>query len=95
MEGSMDGPLSFRDVQPATITVQDLSVSVAAPRSTFDALKSLAGFPGTSRSPERSQKPILNNICLDMPCGSLTAILGASGSGKTSAFVDLEDPSLR
>ena len=91
----MDSPLSLRDVQPATITVQDLSVGVTAPRNILKTLKSLVGFPVVSPNPERSQKPILNNICLEMPCGSLTAILGASGSGKTFAFVNLEASSFR
>lgn len=32
----------------------------------------------------QSEKPTLSNVNLDIPCGSLVAIVGSTGEGKTS-----------
>ena len=76
--------LSLRAVVPASISVQDLTLELDLAPSGIGRLaaafksekqRNLAGPP---------PKTILNNVSAQIPSGSLTAILGASGSGKTS-----------
>ena len=79
--------LSFSDVRPADITVRNLSVEVDVAASLEDALKAKftklraddveSGAMGGAR-----RKRILKDISADFPAGSLTAIIGGSGSGK-------------
>lgn len=81
---SMDEPvngLSLRNVEPVDIQVRDLSVSIDVSTSTLAALNALF-----TKQPEqeRKLKHILQDVDANMPCGSLTAIIGGSGSGKTS-----------
>jgi ABC-type multidrug transport system ATPase subunit len=84
MAGDNFNGLSLRAVAPVSIIVQDLTLELdLAPTgigrlaATFKSRKqrNLAGPPS---------KTILNNVSAQIPSGSLTAILGASGSGKTS-----------
>jgi len=72
---------SLRNVEAVDIRVRDLGVSIDVSPSPFTAFKArLSGGHGQ----KKEFKHILRNIDADMPSGSLTAILGESGSGKTS-----------
>lgn len=73
--------LSLRAVDSVGVSVQNLSLDVDISPSGFSALKS--SFRRNSQAGEHL-KTILNDINAYMPCGSLTAIIGGSGSGKTS-----------
>ena len=77
--------LSFRSVNPVNVHVNGLTVEVVASPG---ALKRLGGLMKKNQSVDVEQssrrKAILNNVSAYMPSGSLTAIIGASGSGKTS-----------
>ncbi|EGC42301.1 ABC transporter [Histoplasma capsulatum var. duboisii H88] len=75
--------LSLRAVQPVDVEVRDLVVRIdttppifqSSPRSLWNRIRC------TTDSPIRS---VLHGVSADMPQGSLTAIIGGSGSGKTS-----------
>ena len=79
--------LSFSDVSPADITVRNLEVEVDVASSFADTLKArfanskvedLEGdVAGTAR-----RKKILKDLSADFPAGTITAIIGGSGSGK-------------
>ncbi|KAL6721306.1 hypothetical protein ACLMJK_000409 [Lecanora helva] len=76
--------LSFRAVAPVSITVKDLNVDInIAPSRLASFAKP---FVGRKPLPQQDRKPILKNVNAYMPAGSLTAILGSSGSGKTSVL---------
>ena len=77
--------LSFQVVKPATIDVQNLNVHTYSARSPLESAKALFRKGGDTSTQQTSRrKTILNGITAHMPRGSLTAIMGASGSGKTS-----------
>lgn len=75
--------LSFRAVDPVDVAVQDLSLEVdttppiweTGPTQLWNRLR---------RKDPSPPKPVLTGIDASMPSGSLTAIIGSSGSGKTS-----------
>lgn len=78
---------SFSDVRPANITVRNLEVEVEAAAPFADTLKTKFTKPkaadvegGTVGSIRR--KKILKDFSADSPAGTLTAIIGGSGSGK-------------
>ena len=77
--------LSFRSVAPVDVRIDGLTVEVDSSPSGF---KKLGRWLKKEKSPDVEQsvhrKAILNNVNAYMPNGSLTAIIGASGSGKTS-----------
>lgn len=82
--------LSFRIVEPATINVQNLNVHTYSARSPLESAKALLRKGGDTSTQQTSRrKTILNGITARMPRGSLTAIMGASGSGKTSFHLHL------
>ncbi|KIW12024.1 hypothetical protein PV08_09298 [Exophiala spinifera] len=70
--------------QTVDVRVRHLSVTVEAvapsPLSSLDALR--ARINGSKKTPT-SIKKILDDVSADFPSRSLTAIVGASGSGKT------------
>ena len=70
--------LSLRAVDPVNVSVRNLTVEVdlkpSFPLSLFSSKTS--SFP--------TSKTILHNVSANMPQGTLTAIIGSSGSGKTS-----------
>lgn len=75
--------LSLRGVEPVDVSVTDLAVRVdttpqiwqSSPSAMWDRL----------RNPKEDRlKTILDSVSADMPRGTLTAIIGGSGSGKTS-----------
>jgi ABC-type multidrug transport system ATPase subunit len=72
--------ISLHEVEPVSVRLEHLTVSVnEAP----NALASL--FSKNKTPPSHSHvKTILDDISAHMPSGSLTAIIGGSGSGKTS-----------
>lgn len=75
--------LSFRSVDAVNVSIQNLSLDVDLSPRGLSAL-------GKKRCNEaESHKCILKNIDAFMPSGSLTAILGGSGSGKTSLLNSL------
>ena len=77
-----DNDLSFRAVQGVDVQVSGLNVSIDTSPS---RLAKAWSFGIERRITENgSSKSILGNVTAFMPSGSLTAILGASGSGKTS-----------
>jgi ABC-type multidrug transport system ATPase subunit len=72
--------ISLHAVQPASVRLEHLSVSVN------EAPSALARLFSKSKAPPNQShvKTILDDISAEMPSGSLTAIIGGSGSGKTS-----------
>jgi ABC-type multidrug transport system ATPase subunit len=70
--------MDFSHVPPVTIKVRDLSLSLERPTPLLQRLRRRR--PPIIKDPKR----ILQNVSLDVPSGSLMAIMGASGSGKTS-----------
>ena len=78
--------LSFSDVHPADITVRNLEVEVDVAASFVDTLKArftkskVGDVEGDAAGGGR--KKILKNVSADFPAGTLTAIIGGSGSGK-------------
>ena len=77
--------LSFSDVLPADITVRNLEVEVGVATSPADTL--MAKFTAPEVDVEagvvrRVRKKILKDISTNFPAGTLTAIIGGSGSGK-------------
>lgn len=76
--------LSFRAVQPVDIRVKDLSleVDISPPIWETPSLQIWHRLRGKTTTPTR--KTVLDGVHAYMPSGSLTAIIGSSGSGKTS-----------
>ena len=78
--------LSFSDVHPADITVRNLGVEVDIVTSVVDALK--AKFTKSKVGDVEgdvvggTRRKILKDVSGVFPAGTLTAIIGASGSGK-------------
>jgi ABC-type multidrug transport system ATPase subunit len=72
--------ISLHAVQPVSVRLEHLSVSVD------EAPNALARLFSKKKAPpsHSSVKTILDDISAEMPSGSLTAIIGGSGSGKTS-----------
>ncbi|KAJ5773581.1 hypothetical protein N7457_008477 [Penicillium paradoxum] len=75
--------LSLRAVNPVDIDVRNLSLQVnttpiweTSPSKIWQRLR--------GQAPARTSKAVLDNVSASMPSGSLTAIIGSSGSGKTS-----------
>lgn len=75
--------LSFRRVDAVNILIQTLSLDVDVSSHGFSALRKKKG------KEVEGHKCILHEIEAFMPSGSLTAILGGSGSGKTSLLNSL------
>lgn len=76
--------ISLRGVDAVDVVVQNLSLNIDLSPTGFSAFKaSLTKRTFTAQRGER-YKTIINNVNAHMPCGSLTAIIGGSGSGKTS-----------
>ena len=74
--------LSFRAVDAVNVFVANLSVQIDVSPSGFLAFKNL--LQSKSNRQGKDFKTILNDVNATMPSGSLTAILGSSGSGKTT-----------
>ena len=79
--------LSFSDVHPADITVRNLGVEVDVAVSFMDAFKAKYTKPKVGDVEGDAvagvqRKKILRDVSADFPAGTLTAIIGGSGSGK-------------
>lgn len=78
-----ENAISLREVEPVSVRLDHLSVTVdESPnllQKAFAKKKVPADHGATSHV-----KTILDSISAEMPSGSLTAIIGGSGSGKTS-----------
>ena len=75
--------LSFRSVDAVNVLIQTLSLDVDVSSHGFSALRN------KKVKEAEAHKCILHEIEAFMPSGSLTAILGGSGSGKTSLLNSL------
>jgi ABC-type multidrug transport system ATPase subunit len=75
-----DHTISLHGVEPVSVKLQHLSVFVN------EAPNALATLFSKKKTPPSHNhvKTILDDISAEMPSGTLTAILGGSGSGKTS-----------
>jgi ABC-type multidrug transport system ATPase subunit len=72
--------ISLHEVEPVSVKLEHLTVSVNEAPSALATLFSKKKTPLS----HNHVKTILDDISADMPSGSLTAIIGGSGSGKTS-----------
>lgn len=80
----------FRAVRPVDVNIKDLRVEIdttpalwqTPPKQIWKRLTASKSSPSDGQ--ESTYKPILENVSAHMPYGSLTAIIGSSGSGKTS-----------
>ena len=85
--------LSFRVVKPATVVVQNLNIHTRSARSLLESAKALFRKGGDTSTQHMSrQKTIFNGLTARMPPGSLTAVMGASGSGTTSLYLPFCTP---
>ena len=82
--GGAVNDLSFRPVDPVNVHIKDLNVDIDVSPSGFSALTTTFGRKKGTR--EADIKAILKGVNAHMPSGSLTAIIGSSGSGKTSVL---------
>ena len=76
--------LSFRAVDPVNVHVKALNVDIDVSPSGLSALTASIGRKKSTRKPQ--VKEILRGVNAYMPSGSLTAIMGSSGSGKTTVL---------
>jgi ABC-type multidrug transport system ATPase subunit len=75
-----DNIISLHEVEPVSVRLEHLTVSVDESPNSIGRLFSKKKTP-----PSHSYvKTILDDISAEMPSGTLTAIIGGSGSGKTS-----------
>ena len=73
--------MSLREVVPVNVLVRNLTVAVDLTPTGLQAMR----LPfGKTKTKGPSTKTLLNDVHASLPSGSLTAIIGASGSGKTS-----------
>ncbi|KAI4249860.1 MAG: hypothetical protein LQ352_005525, partial [Teloschistes flavicans] len=77
-----DNDLSFRAVEAVTVSLHKLSVDIDISPAGITALSS--ALKRQKDAAATAHKRILDNVNAHMPSGSLTAILGGSGSGKTT-----------
>jgi ABC-type multidrug transport system ATPase subunit len=67
--------MDFHHVPPVDVKVRDLSLSIEPSPPTLERLH-------LKRPRLLEHKTILHNVSVEVPSGSLMAIIGASGSGK-------------
>ncbi|KAL8917068.1 MAG: hypothetical protein Q9208_008184 [Pyrenodesmia sp. 3 TL-2023] len=75
--------LSFNAVEPVNVHVRNLSVDIDVSPSGL-AVLATAFKRRKDTANTKTQKSILHDVSANMPSGTLTAILGGSGSGKTT-----------
>ncbi|KAJ5174837.1 ABC-2 type transporter [Penicillium canariense] len=76
--------LSLRAVNPVDVGVSNLSLNINIASSAWQTSPSHLWRHLRGRKPQGTSKKILGGVDAAMPSGSLTAIIGSSGSGKTS-----------
>jgi len=79
--------LSFSDVHPVDVTVRNLEVEVDVAAPFADALRAKftrfkVGDVESGAVGGVQRKKILKDVSANFPAGTLTAIVGGSGSGK-------------
>ncbi|PQE19330.1 ABC transporter protein [Rutstroemia sp. NJR-2017a BVV2] len=77
-------PFSLSAVDPVNVQIRNLSVSVDISPSAFSIQKYLPRKKGQDGVATSTTKQILHSVSASMPVGTLTAIIGGSGSGKTT-----------
>lgn len=77
-----ENELSFHAVEPVNVHVRNLSVDIDVSPGGIAALSTV--FKRQKNTSLRTHKNILYDVSANMPSGTLTAILGGSGSGKTT-----------
>ncbi|KAH8146025.1 uncharacterized protein LAJ45_09947 [Morchella importuna] len=76
--------ISFRPVEPVAVSVRGLTITVSEHSTLGKKKKKPNNSDGGEAPPEEKEKKILDAVSADFPAGELTAIIGGSGSGKTS-----------
>jgi len=76
-----ENPMSLREVDPVAVRLEHLSVSVDESPDFFSKIISKKGAPTEQTG---HAKKILDDVSAECKSGTLTAIIGGSGSGKTS-----------
>ncbi|KAF2272145.1 ABC transporter-like protein [Westerdykella ornata] len=77
--------ISLREVEPVSVRLDHLTVTVDESPGLLSRLKSYWGHKNaTGQATVSHVKTILDDISGEMRSGTLTAIIGGSGSGKTS-----------
>lgn len=75
---------SLSAVEPVDVQIRDLSVSVDISPSVFSIERLIPRKKAQNGVATPTTKRILHSVCASMPVGTLTAIIGGSGSGKTT-----------
>ena len=78
--------ISFRAVSPVNVLVQSLNVDIDASPTRFKPLAFFTKSQKDPRATDDGRKEILRDVNAYMPSGTVTAIIGSSGSGKTSVL---------
>jgi ABC-type multidrug transport system ATPase subunit/ABC-type multidrug transport system permease subunit len=76
--------LTLRAVNPVDIKVRNLSLEVNTTPPIWETSPAQIWQRLRGHQPSKTSKAVLDNVSASMPSGSLTAIIGSSGSGKTS-----------
>lgn len=79
--------LSLSDVERVNIRLRNLSVCIEVFETRLDKFRILSRrYTKDQNGPKKTTKQILSQVGSDFPAGSVSAIIGASGSGKTTAL---------
>lgn len=85
--------LTFRVMKPSTTTVNDLTLHVDPAANPLKiGVAALRRDKDAEIQQTAHRKTLLSRITASMPSGTLTAITGASGSGKTFCYPQLRIP---
>lgn len=84
LSSSHTNDLSLSDVDPVDVQVRGLAVTVDISPSAFSISNYLPRKQSQDGTPAANTKQILHSVSASMPAGTLTAIIGGSGSGKTT-----------
>lgn len=76
--------IAAHGVDAVDVVVQNLSLNIDLSPNGFSAFKASLTKKNFRAQRGEHYKTIIDNVNAYMPCGSLTAIIGGSGSGKTS-----------
>lgn len=81
------------EVEPVTVNVRNLNLAANKSKVSnwLPKKKQTPSDPEKAQSGQYDRKLILQNVSLDVPAGSVMAIIGGSGSGKTSLLNVLAD----